>query len=174
MFVYSIKASSLKYIGIMAFCAVAIVAAVFMIPSRDGEDIMSDAAYTAQLSTLPERKSGDFKNVKSAEDRVAFLASYGWQVNPEAVEVVEVTIPSEFDNVYKTYNEMQKAEGLNLEKYCGKSVKRYTYTVENYESETTVLANLIIYKNRVIGGDICSSDVNGFIHGFTKSNSIAG
>ena len=173
MFVYSVKASSLKYIGVMVLCAGAIAASVFLMPSRSGEDIMSDAEYTAKLSTLPEKKSSDFKNISSDEDRVRFLASYGWQVSPEAIEIVEVTIPSEFDKIYTAYNELQKAEGLNLEKYRGKNVKRYTYTVENYDYESTVYANLIIYNDRVIGGDICSADVNGFIHGFTKSNKIS-
>ncbi len=157
----------------MALCAAAVVCTVFLIPSNEA-DIMTDAAYTAQLSGAATKKAGDFKNIKTNEDRVEFLASYGWQVEPEEIEIVEVTIPSEFDSVYKTYNELQKGEGLDLEKYRGKSVKRYTYRVKNYESETEVFANVIVYKNRVIGGDVCSSDVNGFMHGFTKSNSIVG
>ena len=28
------------------------------------------------------------------------------------------------------------------------------------------MANVIVYKKRVIGGDICSTDVTGFIYGF--------
>jgi hypothetical protein len=69
----------------------------------------------------------------------------------------------------KTYNEVQKQQGLDLEKYKGKDVIRYTYEITNYPGEEgKVLANLIVYKNRVIGGDICSADVNGFIHGFAK------
>ncbi len=174
MFVYSVKASTLKYVGVMCLCAAAIITTVFMIPSREEGEIMSDAAYTAELSGTAPKKSSDFKNISTNEDRVNFLSRYGWQVNPEEVEIVEVTIPSEFDSVYKTYNELQKGEGLDLEKYRGKNVKRYTYTVENYDSETTVFANVIVYKNRVIGGDICSSDINGFMHGFTKSNAIVG
>lgn len=174
MFVYSVKASSLKYVGVMCLCAAAIITTVFMIPSREEDKIMTDAAYTAELSGVVPKKSSDFKNISTNEDRVNFLARYGWQVNPEEVEIVEVTIPSEFDSVYNTYNELQKGEGLDLEKYRGKNVKRYTYTVENYDSETTVFANLIVYKNRVVGGDICSSDINGFMHGFTKSNAIVG
>ena len=30
----------------------------------------------------------------------------------------------------------------------------------------TVTANVIVFKNRVVGGDVCSSDVNGFIGTF--------
>ena len=40
----------------------------------------------------------------------------------------------------------------------------------NYpDYEGTVYANVLVYRNRVIGGDICSADVSGFVHGFEKS-----
>ena len=46
---------------------------------------------------------------------------------------------------------------------------RYTFTVTNYPSyEETVYANVLVYRNRVIGGDICSADVSGFVHGFER------
>ena len=78
-----------------------------------------------------------------------------------------VTIPREFDKVFAAYNEMQRGQGLDLSTYSGKTVERYTYTVTNYENyEGTVLANLLIYRGRVIGGDICSADTAGFVHGF--------
>jgi hypothetical protein len=160
MFIYSVKASSLKYIAVMALCAAAIVSCVLLIP---------DNAVDSYTVGAVERQRGDFKNVKSNDDRVEFLESYGWEIDPNAVEITEVTIPSEFNEVYSEYNSIQETEGLNLEKYSGKSVKRYTYTVKNYGAETTVLATLLIYKNRVIGGDISSADPNGFSHGFTKT-----
>jgi hypothetical protein len=110
-----------------------------------------------------------FKNIKSNDDRIAFLTSFGWEVGYEAVEIEEVTIPEEFDDVYKQYNELQKGQGLDLSKYKGKDVKRYTYLVSNHPSgETEVHANLLIYKNKIIGGDICSAKYGGFMHGFAS------
>ena len=51
-----------------------------------------------------------------------------------------------------------------------KSVMLYTYSVKNYPGyEGEVHVNLLVYKNTVIGGDVCSADVNGFVHGFEKS-----
>ena len=42
-------------------------------------------------------------------------------------------------------------------------------SVTNYPGYSgTVHANVIVYRNRVIGGDVCSADVGGFIHGFEK------
>nr|MBQ4318223.1 DUF4830 domain-containing protein [Clostridia bacterium] len=84
-------------------------------------------------------------------------------------EEAAVTIPSEFDKVFLGYNELQKRQGLNLAKYKRKEITRYTYVVTNYPDYSgTVYANLLVYRNRIIGGDICSADVNGFIHGFTS------
>ncbi len=156
MFVYSVKASSLKYIAVMLVCAVAIAACVFMFPD-------SKAVEYTGASGKPS-----FKNVKTNDDRVKFLEGFGWEIEPEALDICEVVIPSEFDDVYTRYNDIQKSEGLDLKKYSGKSVKKYSYRVKNYESDTSVIASLLIYKNRVIGGDISSSDINGFSHGFTK------
>ena len=64
---------------------------------------------------------------------------------------------------------MQQLQGLDLSDYKRKSVTRYTYLITNYPNyEGKVYANLLIYKDRVVGGDVCSADVNGFIHGFSK------
>ena len=105
----------------------------------------------------------------SNSDRIDFIAQFGWNVNQTPIEEVEITIPAEFDSVYVGYNDIQKEQGLNLAKYKGKEVVRYTYEVTNYKGfEGTVYANVIVYRNKVIGGDICSADVTGFIHGFEK------
>lgn len=106
------------------------------------------------------------KGVKTNEDRVAFLESYGWQVSPEPVAVEELLIPEEFDETYDQYLALQTGQGFDLSKYRGKRVKRYTYDVSNYPTgETGVQAGLLIYKNTVIGGEILSSQLGGFIQG---------
>ncbi len=47
---------------------------------------------------------------------------------------------------------------------------RYTYEITNYEGyEGTVYVNLLVYRNKIVGGDVCSADASGFIHGFEKS-----
>ncbi len=78
-----------------------------------------------------------------------------------------MTVPESFDKVYLGYNEMQKEQGLNLAKYQGKTVTRYTYKVTNYpDYDGTVYISLLVYKDKIVGGDVCSADVNGFVHGF--------
>ena len=97
----------------------------------------------------------------------AFLEQFGWTVEKPPLETIEIRIPTQFDKVMNAYNELQKNQGLDLARYKDKDVMRYTYRVTNYPGYSgTVYANVIVYKNKVIGGDICSSDVTGFINGF--------
>ena len=78
-----------------------------------------------------------------------------------------MVIPSEFDRVFTSYNEIQKQQGLDLSKYRRKNATRYTMEITNYgEYNGKVYANIIVYKNKVIAGDICSADMTGFMHGF--------
>ena len=98
-----------------------------------------------------------------------FLSQFGYVVDETPVETCEVLIPKEFDRVFAAYNELQKSEGLDLSRYKGKRMMRYTYSVTNYDGYTDpVYANILVYKNRVVGGDVCSADPSGFAHGLTK------
>ena len=104
--------------------------------------------------------------VKTAEDRIAFLESYGWQVAPEPVLVEEMLIPETFDESYTEYLSLQQSQGFDLTEYCGKRVKRYTYEITNYPTgESGVQVSLLIYKNTVIGGEVLSPTADGFLHG---------
>ena len=157
MFVYSLRAGTLKFFGIICVAMAALITLIVFIPTYDGAP---DVSASAELN---------FSKIKTEEDRVQFLKQFGWEVNGEAIETKETKIPKEFDKVFTTYNELQKRQSLDLSKYKGKAVTRYTYEISNYpDYDGTVYANLIIYKNRVIGGDVCAADVNGFIHGFEK------
>ena len=123
----------------------------------------TDASAVANTSEIR------FDKIKSDEDRVSFLSQFGYTVDSSPLESVEVTIPKEFDKVFAAYNELQKAEGLDLGRYKGKTLTRYTYKVTNYKGYSdTVYANLLMYKNKIVGADICSVDPSGFAHGLTK------
>lgn len=154
MFVWSVKASTLKFIAVLLVSAAAIGALAVFMPKFE---LRSAAASAVEVS----RKA-------SGEDEIKrFLSSYGWEVS-DLLDKADVTIPAEFDSVYDSYNTLQKKQEFDLSKYKKKTVSRYTYKVDNYSGYSgTVLADVIVYKNKIIGGDICSADVNGFIHGFS-------
>ena len=154
MFVYSVKASSLRFFSILFLSVMLLTALILFVPSY--EPVTAEASGNVS-----------YDNVRTNEDRISFLSQFGWQVEPEPFDEQKVTIPKDFDAVFSEYNELQKLQGLDLSKYRRKNVMRYTYLVENYpEYEGRVFANLLIYKNRVIGGDICSAAANGFVKTF--------
>ena len=153
MFVKTLRANTLKLIGITALSFMIVAALVIFVPTYE--------------STAAGGVSYD--KVYSNSDRVEFISGFGWQVEQTPVEEVTVSIPAEFDTVYLGDNDIQKAQGLNLARYKGKEVVRYTYEVTNYEGyDGKVYVNLLVYRNKVVGGDVCSADSSGFIHGFGK------
>lgn len=105
---------------------------------------------------------------------VDYVTTLGWQVNPTPSEISHLTIPKEFDAVFETYNAVQKTSGFDLEKFKGKQVSRYTYRVLNHrESDSVnVLLGVLVYENRIIAGDISSTDQNGFMHAITDLDYI--
>ena len=138
--------------------AAAVVCGIFLTGSvlAGGRDTAASAAVSP-------------KGIKTNEDRIAYLSSYGWMVSEEPISVEELIIPETFDETYSQYLELQAAQGFDLTQYAGKRVKRYTYQVNNYPTgETGVQAGLLRYKNTVIGGDVLSAQLGGFIHGLER------
>ena len=101
--------------------------------------------------------------------RVEFLKSFGWEVASSPVESNQVRIPAETSPVYERYNALQKSQGFDLTPYAGKNVMRFVYKITNYPDATEpVYATVLIYKNRVIGGDITDTAAGGNIRGFAR------
>ncbi len=102
----------------------------------------------------------------TVEKRTGFLAECGWQVDPATEQSQQILIPEHFSAVYESYNELQRQQGYDLIKYAGRNCTLYTYTVTNYPDKgQTVLADLYVYKNQIIGGDVHSTNLDGFMIG---------
>ncbi len=162
MFIYSVRASTLKFFGAVILSVAALITLICFIPTVDAEG----------AETFSQGEKINYANIKSNDDRLKFLSQFGWEADPAPTKEETVTIPDEFDRVYTGYNDIQKQAGLDLSKYRNKEVLRYCYKITNYpDYDGEVNATLLIYRNKVIGGDISSADVNGFTHGFEKSTS---
>lgn len=174
MFVYSFRANTIKFFGVLCVALVALITLIAFLPTYEpstnvGTTDKGNAVVSESAEVGVKTVKISYDKVKTNEDRIKFLEGLGWSVSAEPIESEEVVIPQDFDKVFAGYNEIQKSQGLDLGKYKKKHIMRYTYEVTNYEGyEGKVLANLLIYKNRVVGGDICSADVGGFLHGLEK------
>lgn len=103
----------------------------------------------------------------TADERRAFLLQYGWEIEMPEMEKKIITFPEKFDEIYTAYNKVQKTQGMDLMPYAGKNVEQYTYRVVNFPDESrTVQAVLLIYEGKVIGGDLHTVELDGFLSGW--------
>ncbi len=155
MFIISLRSSAFKSI---------LAGALFVACAVLGVYAAGHSVATASRSAA----AADYR-AQNAEQRLAFLSQFGWEVEEDPVEVSEVLIPGKFDKAFEEYNELQKKQGLDLLPYAGRRAKRWTYEVKNYpgyENTGFVQANMFVYEGRVIGGDICSLETDGFLRDF--------
>ena len=159
MIVFAAKVSVKKVVaGVLAVGAVALGVAM----------LAPAAAETVQVSVAEGEIDLDSK-LKTNEQRVALLESYGWKVDPEPRSEREVQIPKTFDDTYQAYNDIQREQGLDLAPYQGKRAMLYTYELVEYPTGAQgVTANLLIRRNRLIAADISAAEADGFVHGITE------
>ena len=154
MFIYSVRASTLRFFGVLAI-TVCLLVSIMAFSGADSVFAMSNSAYS-------------FSDVSTKEERLEFLSQFGILAAADSESAESFVIPEALDRVMLAYNEIQKAQGLDLSGYCRKKVQRYTYAVENYKQPgATVYANVIVYRHRVIGGDVSALGEGGFVIPFT-------
>jgi len=153
MYIVSLKLDLKKILSVIAVCCIAFAVIIAALPARSSDVLKNNSNKTA----------------KSTSDHVLFLKEYGYEVLQKPVQIQEIIIPDDFSSDYEKYNELQKISGFDLSGYKGCRVKKYTYKVLNYtDCEDEVVANVIIYNDRIVGGDISSTVLGGFVHGFVK------
>ncbi|MBQ8834176.1 MAG: DUF4830 domain-containing protein [Oscillospiraceae bacterium] len=105
--------------------------------------------------------------VSNNDGRVQFLKDFGWDVTTSPAETSQVKIPEATSEVFERYNNLQKSQGYDLTDYAGKTVMRFVYKINNYPGATEpVYATLLVYKNKVIGGDVTDTAAGGKIQSF--------
>ncbi len=147
MKIYTFKLTK-KHIVAAILLVAAVVAAVIVL-APGGQAAPTGAAVT----------------VRSQEDCVEYLSSLGYQLETGTAQTKKVQIPKEFDQVYESYNQMQQQCGYDLRDYAGKKVELTTFQVTNDPSGEEVLLDVLVYKNKIIGGAVYTRSVDGFMRG---------
>ena len=153
MFLISLKTLKGKFFLLLSAVVAAVIVFSLLSSSENREYSPADGA--------PDFSAANYEEI------LYFISALGYTVKSSPESVSEVIIPAEFNDVYKNYNELQKQAGLDLSLYKGKAVKKWTYTLTNYpqyESSDAIRINLLVYNGRIIGGDICNIEIDGFMH----------
>lgn len=168
MFIKTFKTSRAELIIIIVGLICFVATLWYIISSASSGQQSTSAAPSAQ----PEKF---LVNARTSEDRVKFLSQFGWEVDPEPLDVREVVIPAEFDEMFSSYNDLQKTQGFDLEKCRGCRVKKWEYSVINYpDGVRNVKATLLIRNGEVVGGDISAGGEKKFTHSLLYSQVQSG
>ena len=110
-------------------------------------------------------RADDRPDGSTAEKRIEYIRSYGWDVGIAPTAIKEIRIPANFDEAYEQYNALQREQGFDLRKYRACYAYKYTYDILNYAepSPVPICVNLIVYDGKIIGADISSSEANGLV-----------
>lgn len=121
------------------------------------------AAVILLAGALGRRSADTAIRAGTNEERIAYLQSLGWEVEPTPMLEQEITMPKEFPDVLTQYNELQRQQGFDLEEYAGKKLTLYTYRITNHPDAEEADASLYVYRSELVGGDVHSTSFTGFM-----------
>lgn len=161
MFIFTAKLSKKKLVLGTIGLGIILASIILLTPEQSADEVLMIQMEEDIMTSIT------VGGIKTNEDRVIFLNDHGLEVSSVEVESKMVQIPLIFDDTYQMYNDIQKNQGFDLEKFQGKTVELYTYEVLNMpEYEETIYANVLVYNDKIIGGDVSSTNLDGFISGF--------
>ena len=104
------------------------------------------------------------ERLDTTEGRCAYLVSLGLCPDPESESCKEVELPAVFDAVLEQYNALQLESGFDLLPAAGKKCLCFSYDLVSYPGwNGRVIATLYLFRGRVIGGDVHTADLRGFM-----------
>ncbi len=121
------------------------------------------AAVILLAGALGRRSADNTIRARTNEERIAYLQSLGWEVEPAPLLEQEITLPKEFPDVLAKYNELQRQQGFDLAEYAGKKLTLYTYRITNHPDAEEADASLYVYHTELVGGDVHSTSFTGFM-----------
>ncbi len=116
------------------------------------------AVFVFEAVAIGDRNHSKYS---AAENGLVFLKKYGISVDESTLTVDEIKLPNEFNDIYENYNQLQKKAGFDISNYSGKTVKKLSYRVLGYDD--VVFVNLLVFEDKIIGGDISSTALDGFM-----------
>lgn len=103
--------------------------------------------------------------------RTEYLESLGYKIDKTFTEEMRMlTLPTRFSDVYINYNELQKQNGFNLEKYKGFEITQYTLKVFDENNRDDLYAHILLHNGKLIGGDVAATALDGYMKGLKNAS----
>ncbi len=157
MFVFTIKSKFSKRTQRILLCS-ALIAVCLLVAVCIGINSPSKKVVCekGEYSTLVDGENG----VESFTSQFSYTAG-------EKIYEKQIYIPSEFDDTFEKYNELQKAQGLDLSMHKGKSCTLCVYELENFMIDyKKMYMTILIHKGVVIGGHLSDFESGSAVYTF--------
>ena len=139
MFVVTVNKTSLKKLGLGAMCCALVVCSALL-----GRYI-STRTVTAAASAAVNR-------VESAQDIQTWFTGYGVDVDGASITADKVKIPRKWDDSFSAFNGVVQQSGMDLARYKGKTVEKWTALIPAASSgETSRYGVLLVFRKKVVG-----------------------
>lgn len=130
-----------KYYTIIIFVSILLVLGFILMPDSKSKDKSETETVSAQTTA----------------ERINYFALHGWET--EELFSKNITIPSEFNESYEIFVQMQDKQNMPLRKYKGFEAVLYTYKVTNYSPDgKNLLAELIVCDGKAVSSIIYAED----------------
>ncbi len=93
--------------------------------------------------------NNDKIQVGQLNERIKYINNLGYSIDELSEKENEIFVPDSFSTAFEEFNKDLKAQGFDLEKIKGETIKRYTYKAKSGEN-----ISLFVYNDTLVGYDI--------------------
>ena len=137
MFVVTLSKASVKKLGVGAMCCALVVFSAML-----GRYISTRSVAVAAASN----------KIESAQDIQTWFTGYGLDVDGASITADKVKIPRKWDDSFSAFNGVVQQSGMDLTRYKGKTVEKWTALIPAASSgETSRYGVLLVFRKKVVG-----------------------
>ena len=137
MFVVTLSKTSLKKLGLGAMCCALVVCSALLGRFISNRTVAVSAAVN---------------KIESAQDIQTWFTGYGLEVDGASITADKVKIPRKWDDSFSAFNGVVQQSGMDLARYKGKTVEKWTALIPAASSgETSRYGVLLVYKKKAVG-----------------------
>ena len=137
MFVVTLNKTSLKKVGAGALCCALVIFSAFL------------GRY---ISTRTVAVAAGVNRIESAQDIQTWFTGYGLDVDGTSITADKVKIPRRWDDSFSAFNGVVQQSGMDLTRYKGKTVEKWTALIPAASSgETSRYGVLLVWRKKAVG-----------------------